>query len=513
MLRKLTSGLIIILLLVSSLIQIASGNEQESISIDIHSQTNKSIKLYCNQINGFINHFGGINCGPIPNHNTKDGVDLTDQYIDIGIDHVRTHDFNGPTDVSSIFPDFSKDPFLESSYDFHKSDIYITGIINAGCRVFYRLGESASTNESLRQHPDDFDKWSEICKHIVMHYNDGWANGFFYNISYWEVWNEPDLVGFWNGTSNEYYDLYNKTSQKLKSYDPTLKIGGPCTSSIDNINYTIGFLNYIKSNHLPIDFFSWHMYADTPNQLFKASLKVRSMLDEFGFYDTENINTEWNYNILSPQRDKDNSKNAAFTACTLTSFQDAKIDYAFRYRGTQDNNWLMRFIGFDLSLFSYDGQYKTPALLHKAMQYITKDTPKRLITPIMNSSEGFTYLAGISEDKSNISILISNYEEENIEYSLIIENLPGNSSYKAIHYLIDDETHLEIIESIQSEANTVNITKTIKSSSVHLFRLTNSSFIPEEGPPTAAIPFILRLKIFDPISRLFGILLMLLFFT
>ena len=208
MFRKLTSGLIIILLLVSSLIQIASGNEQESIGIDIHSQTNKSIKLYCNQINGFINHFGGINCGPIPNHNTKDGVDLTDQYIDIGIDFVRTHDFNGPTDVSSIFPDFSKYTFLESSYDFHKSDIYITGIINAGCRVFYRLGESASTNESLRQHPDDFDKWSEICKHIVMHYNDGWANGFFYNISYWEIWNEPDLVGFWNGTSNEYYDLY-----------------------------------------------------------------------------------------------------------------------------------------------------------------------------------------------------------------------------------------------------------------------------------------------------------------
>lgn len=29
-----------------------------------------------------------------------------------------------------------------------------------------------------------------------MHYNDGWADGFSYNITYWEVWKEPDLGNF-----------------------------------------------------------------------------------------------------------------------------------------------------------------------------------------------------------------------------------------------------------------------------------------------------------------------------
>ena len=33
----------------------------------------------------------------------------------------------------------------------------------------------------------------EVCKHIVMHYNDGWNDGYHYNIAYWEIWNEPDL--------------------------------------------------------------------------------------------------------------------------------------------------------------------------------------------------------------------------------------------------------------------------------------------------------------------------------
>ncbi|MFE3845459.1 hypothetical protein ACFL1L_01180 [Thermoplasmatota archaeon] len=508
--NKIIIGLVVCLIVFYSFNVISVDELKKTTGLNFNSGL---IELDCNNINGNINHYGDINCGPVPNHNTIDGVDITVQYMDSGLDFIRTHDFNGPTDISEIFPDFSQDPYLESSYNFNLSDKYITGIINAGCKVFYRLGESASTNESMRQPPADFDKWSEICQHVIMHYNDGWANGFFYNITYWEIWNEPDLMGFWNGTSTEYYALYNKISQKIKTYDPSLKVGGPCTSSIDNINYTIGYLNYIKSNQLPLDFFSWHMYADSPNQLYKASLKIRSMLDEFGFYETENINTEWNYNILTPQRDKDNSKNAAFTACTLSSFQDAEIDYAFRYRGTQDNNWLMRFIGFDLSLFTYDGKYKTPALSYKSLYYISKDTPNRFVTPKINSSDGFTYLAGISDDKSNISILISNFEGGEIEYSMVINNLPWNSSYNIVYYLIDDTTHLEIIENKESDINNVNITKIIKSSSIHFLRLTNSSIIPKEGPPTASIPWFLQLKLFDPISKIMGILLMLLFFT
>lgn len=474
---------------------------------------NLIIELDCAQIDGIIRHFGGINCGPLPNHDVKDGIDLTEQYQDVGIDFIRTHDFGGPTDISTIFPNFSADPNLESSYDFKSSDRFITGIINAGCKVFYRLGESASVNNSLRQPPENFSKWAEICKHIVMHYNDGWADGYHYNITYWEIWNEPDLVGFWTGTVEEYYELYHVTVQKLKSYDSSLKIGGPCTSSIENNNYTTGFLSYIEENNLPLDFYSWHMYAYTPYQLYNASLNVRNILDTFGFIGTESINTEWNINIGIPQRDKDNSKNAAFTACALAVFQDAGIDHAFRYRSTQDNNWLMRFIGFDLSLFSYDGLYKTPALTYKAMHYITCDTPIRLITPIMDSSNGITYLAGISEDKSNITVLISNFEAEDVEYTLNIENLPWNSSYRVLHYLIDDETHLEITEDMNSDSHAFSLTKTIKTSTVNLFRLTNSSSMPDEGPPTASIPLILRLKIFDPIAALLGILFMILFFA
>ncbi len=468
-----------------------------------HPINNVEISFDCNVTDGLIKPYSEINCGPLPVY-YREGVDITQQYQDIGITFIRTHDFFGPTDISTIFPDWDADPFDENSYNFTSSDEVITSIINAGCKVFYRLGESASQNETLRNPPKNFSKWAEICKHIVMHYNDGWSNGYHYNITYWEIWNEPDLEGFWNGTAEEYYHLYETTAETLKNYNPSLKIGGPCTSSIANINYTIGFLVYLLENKVPIDFFSWHCYATTPQELYLTSLAVRSMLDSFGLYNCENILTEWNINILTPQRDKENAYNAAFTASSIILFQDASLDYAFRYRGTQDNSWLLKLIGFDISLFTYDGQYKTPALTYKIMHYITQDTPIRLIST--TNISGIEYLGGISKDKTNISILISNFNSSDIQYSLNIINIPWNNSYKVVYYLIDDKHHLEIIDENNFTGREFHITKLIKHGTVQFIRLTNSSILPEEGPPVASIPFLLRIPLFDPLTFLLKII-------
>jgi len=478
----------------------------------IYTTTPFTISLDCNQTDGVISSCAGINDGPLPIRHVKGGIDITKQYQDVGINFIRTHDFFGPTDVSTIFPSWDASPFEEESYNFTGSDEVITSIINSGAQVFYRLGESASGNESLSIPPENMAKWAEVCKHIVMHYNDGWNNGFNYNITYWEIWNEPDLEGFWKGTADEYYELYNTTVQILKAYDPSLRIGGPCTSSITDERFTHGFLTYLVDHGLPMDFYSWHLYADTPHDFYTASRTVRCLLDSYGFVDCESINTEWNINIISPQRDKDNAKNAAFTACSFTVLQDAGINRVFRYRGTQDYNRLMRFIGFDLSLFTHDGGYKIPALAYAAMHYIVRDSPLRLTTPLMDGSNGITYLAGISEDKTNISILISNYEAADTSYTLNLTNLPWNTLYTAVLYLIDEDHHLEIVENITSSKPVYSTTQTLKRSTVHFIRLTSSTVVPEEGPPVAPISPILRLRILDPIARIVGILVLMLFF-
>lgn len=53
---------------------------------------------------------------------------------------------------------------------------------------------------------------------------------------YFEVWNEPNLnrvvrPGFWDGTKEDYFDLYKATAEAVKSVDKRLKVGGPATSN------------------------------------------------------------------------------------------------------------------------------------------------------------------------------------------------------------------------------------------------------------------------------------------
>ena len=43
---------------------------------------------------------------------------------------------------------------------------------------------------------------------------------------WWEVWNEPD-IGYWQGTPEEYFKLYDYAAEGLKRALPTARIGGP----------------------------------------------------------------------------------------------------------------------------------------------------------------------------------------------------------------------------------------------------------------------------------------------
>ncbi len=122
----------------------------------------------------------------------------------------------------SIFPSWEADPEKESSYNWGPSDEVLRAIVDCGAEVFYRVGRSWSADPSP---PPDFDKYANIVKHVAMHYNDGWANGFHYKIRYWEIWNEPDVEEawypgyvrpFWSGTPQQFYRLDEKVARTLR---------------------------------------------------------------------------------------------------------------------------------------------------------------------------------------------------------------------------------------------------------------------------------------------------------
>ena len=269
------------------------------------------IKVNFSNQTGIIKPMHAVNNGPVPasREQTRENFDT---FKALDIPYVRNHDasffaaYGGEhtVDVHAIFPDFNKDENDETSYDFTYTDMYTSNIYKAGAKVFYRLG--SKIEHGIKKYgtlvPPDFKKWAGICEHIIMHYTEGWANGFKYDVSYWEIWNEADGVNGngdqpnWSGSALQYYEMYDIAARHLKKRFPHLNIGGPALSFIGDGKWLDGFLKYItKSSKAPLDFFSWHIYTADPKDIASDSRRLRKILDSYGYNETKIICNEWNY--------------------------------------------------------------------------------------------------------------------------------------------------------------------------------------------------------------------------
>jgi xylan 1,4-beta-xylosidase len=73
--------------------------------------------------------------------------------------------------------------------------------------------------------PRDYSKWAELIYQWVRHSVEKYGRAEVESW-YWELWNEPD-IGYWQGTPEEYFKLYDFTSEAVKRALPTARIGGP----------------------------------------------------------------------------------------------------------------------------------------------------------------------------------------------------------------------------------------------------------------------------------------------
>jgi len=316
----------------------------------------ENISINFNNITGKIKPMHAVNNGPVGASKVEQTRGNFDTYKAARIPFARNHDasfcssYGGEhsVDVHAIFPDFNKNPYDPNSYDFALTDDYLSTINDAGTKVFYRLGTKI---EHWRKKygsivPADFHKWAVICEHIIRHYTKGWADGFNFDIEYWEIWNEPDGVNpagdqpNWSGTPEEYYELYNIASRHLKKCFPNYKIGGPALSWVKNVEWHDGFLKAItadENDRAPLDFFSWHSYQEDPRKIIAAGNIVREKLDKAGYFETESICNEWNY--LENWTDKFvqtileiiGIRGAAFTSAVMALGQKESIDMLMYY--------------------------------------------------------------------------------------------------------------------------------------------------------------------------------------
>lgn len=73
--------------------------------------------------------------------------------------------------------------------------------------------------------PKDYQKWSNLVYEFVRHLRERYGDAEV-RTWLWEVWNEPD-IGYWQGTREEFFKLYDFTVESVLRALPDATIGGP----------------------------------------------------------------------------------------------------------------------------------------------------------------------------------------------------------------------------------------------------------------------------------------------
>jgi xylan 1,4-beta-xylosidase len=153
------------------------------------------------------------------------------------------------------------------SYDWSKLDRLYDDLLARHIKPFVELGFTpqalATSHNSIfywngnTSHPDSTgwrDLVTAFIRHIEARYGIEEVRSW-----YFEVWNEPNLAGFWEGADREaYFKLYDLTSSSIKSVDSALRVGGPATAGAA---WVPEFLAHVKQSAAAVDFVTTHTYG------------------------------------------------------------------------------------------------------------------------------------------------------------------------------------------------------------------------------------------------------------
>ncbi len=342
----------------------------------------------------------------------------------------RTHDWalinpgQRIIDTHFIFPLMHLDPKDPKNYYFRATDAAIRITQDLGTKIFYRLGTSIEQNsDQAPEHnntlvPEDFDQYAEVLAGIVRHYTRGWADGFRYDMKYWEIWNEPELgTQTWCGTKEEFVRFFVTIFKRLKSEFPELKIGGPAFTTPTG-EWQTAFLDGCKAAGIVPDFYSYHCYTSDPEKLIQRPDVGRALLDSYGFTKTEIVINEWHFRqdwtgvIPDSQPDlvrfslngpmgHNNIQSAVFNLAVLMGWQEKPLDigcyygcgidgaFAFRDR---DHRWNKCF--YSMQMFG---------------EIVSSYADRVAWTPAPQPYKHVYALGAFSADRKRAAVLIADY--------------------------------------------------------------------------------------------------------
>ena len=384
---------------------------------------------------------------------------MDEEFKSLHFMYARTHDWplwnpgQRLIDTHFIFPLMHLDPKDPKNYYFRATDEMLRITQEAGMKIFYRLGTSIEHNsDQANEHnntlvPEDFDHYAEVLAGIVRHYTQGWANGFNYDIEYWEIWNEPELgTQTWCGTKEEFARFFVTVLKRLKSEFPKIKVGGPAfTTPLGEWQNAV--LQACKDANIAPDFYSCHCYTNEPEKLIRRPREARELLDSFGFTETEVSINEWHFRQdwsgVTSRAPRDlvrytmdgplghcNIQSAVFNLAVLIGWQDEPLETACYYGAGPDGSF-----GYRDHEHRWNKCFYSMRMFGEVVsQYVYKVAVDVTPHPYRN-----IYAMGVlSEDKEKAAILIADYAGN--EAATCSFAIKGVENYRCVEARILDNT-------------------------------------------------------------------------
>jgi xylan 1,4-beta-xylosidase len=183
---------------------------------------------------------------------------------EIGFKYLRMHGLL--TDEMGVY---SEDKAGNPQFNFQYVDSLYDALLKLKIRPFVELtfmpSKLASGNTTIfwwkgnTSLPKDPAKWAMLMRALVAHFKERYGEDEI-NKWYFEVWNEPDIRGFWPHPLEDYLSLYKTTAEAIRAECAKCRIGGPASA----VPYAaeIKFEKWLLDNpSIPADFIALHAYG------------------------------------------------------------------------------------------------------------------------------------------------------------------------------------------------------------------------------------------------------------
>lgn len=286
----------------------------------------------------------------------QDQLELVQKYI--GFKHIRGHGlFHDDMAVYQENREKFWDPEskLHREYNFTYLDLVMDAYRRVGLKPFLELGFmpeklARSENSVFYWHghtspPKDYELWKDLVKATLRHLIERYGADEVVTYPV-EVWNEPNLPGFWeNADMKEYFVLFDHTFAAVKEVDKRFKVGGPAICGVNDPLWIDSFLLHCREKGIHPDFITRHHYTTEqpercghyvyqelmdPEAGFKNLNTTRDIIDSYPEFKGLPIHiTEFSTSYSPDNPIHDTNQNAAFLCHQLSRLGDVNESYSY----------------------------------------------------------------------------------------------------------------------------------------------------------------------------------------